>query len=582
MFKIANGIDKAELKHFLHRRAPSRNAALILAAIAIGCCSAFAAVALNKALEFLTMLRKTNSHHWWMFLLPAVGAGTALILSRKVFKESGGHGVGEVLAKVGLKQGILRPISILSSLLTSLLTIASGGSAGPEAPVVVSGAAMGSNLSRLCKMSGQSRMTLIGCGAAGSISAIFNAPVTGMIFAVEIILGEWTPYHLIPIAISSVVATQTSRILEGNIIPFNDQFPPMGVTDLGTSIMLALLAALISVAFVRSIRQVGSVCSALSNKPWLKAAAGGLAVGIIGIFYPLALGEGYDCIKMAIHGALPSGIGIVALMVGLRIATASLTLGSGGLGGIFAPCLVIGSLFGSLYYRLIAQFIPQHLLTGEGSYALLGMAGIVSGVMQAPLTSVFLVLEITHGYQDVMHIMTVTFLSSMLTHAFEPSSFYFKDLVEKGQLLRPKTDEKILADIDAGQLVRKATANACPQMTVSEFLKVLASTSQTHIPIINNETKEFMGMVDVVSARSSIFDPEQQQSNIGEVAIDRNAPQIESGMGAAEILEIMNRSGKRTLPVINDGDFAGFISKEDILAAYRGEMKSYAKSDNLF
>ncbi|NDV24904.1 chloride channel protein [Desulfovibrio sp. JC022] len=582
MFKSGNGISPAELKHFLHKRAPSRNAVLILAAVAIGGCSALAAVGLNKALDFLSMLRKTNSQHWWMFLLPAVGAAGAVILSKNIFKESGGHGVGEVIAKVGLKQGILRPVSIISSLLTSLLTIASGGSAGPEAPVVVSGSAMGSNLSRLFKMSGQSRMTLIGCGAAGSISAIFNAPVTGMIFAVEIILGEWTPYHLIPIAISSVVATQTSRLLEGNVIPFSDQFPPMGVTDLGSSILLAVLAALISVAFVRSIRQVGSICSSFTNKPWIKAASGGLAVGIIGIFFPLALGEGYTSIKMAIHGTLPDGIAIVALMGMIRVATTSLTLGSGGLGGIFAPCLVIGSLFGACYYRIISQIIPQHLLTGEGSYALLGMAGVVSGVMQAPLTSVFLVLEITHGYQAVMHIMTVTFISSMLTHAFEPSSFYFKDLVEKGQLLRPKTDEKILADIDTGELVHKELTYACPQMSVSEFLKVLSSTSQTHIPIINSETQEFMGMVDVVSARSSILDPDQQQSNIGEVAIDRNAPIVEQGMGAAEILETMNRSGKRTLPVMKDGNFSGFISKEDILSAYRGEMKSYGKSDNLF
>ena len=582
MFKLGNEISPAELKKFLHKRAPSRNAALILAAVTIGICSALAAVSLNKALEFMTMLRKSNSNEWWIFLLPALGATTAVLLSRKVFKESSGHGVGEVIAKVGLKQGILRPIKIISSPLTSLLTIASGGSAGPEAPVVVSGSAMGSNLSRICRMSGQSRMTLIGCGAAGSISAIFNAPVTGMIFAVEIILGEWTPYHLIPIAISSVVATQTSRILEGNIIPFSEQFTPMGITDLGTSILLALISALVSVFFVRSIRQVGSVCSNFTNKPWIKAAAGGLAVGLIGFFHPLALGEGYTSIKMAIHGTLPAGVAVIALMVILRIATTSLTLGSGGLGGIFAPCLVIGSLSGALYYRVISQFIPQHMITGEGSYALLGMAGVVSGVMQAPLTSVFLVLEITHGYQDVMHIMAVTFLSSMLTHAFEPSSFYFKDLVEKGQLLRPKTDAKILADIDTDELVHQDLTHASPQMTVSEFLKVLSNTAQTHVPIINSENNDFMGMVDVISARSAILDPEQQQSNISEVAIDRNAPAVEMGMGAAEILEIMNRSGKTTLPVMREGIFAGFINKEDILAAYRGEMKSYSNSDNLF
>lgn len=576
------GHHQATLRDFLHKRTPSKNALLILAATLIGICSALAAVTLNRTLDYLSALRTTHSDHWWIFLLPAAGAGAAVFLSRNILKESGGHGVGEVIAKVGLKQGILRPISILSSLVTSLMTIASGGSAGPEAPVVVSGSAMGSNLSRTLKMGGQSRMTLIGCGAAGSISAIFNAPVTGMIFAVEIILGEWTPYHLIPIAISSVVATQTSRLLQGNVIPFSQDFPPMSFADLGVSVLLALLSAIVSVFFVRSIRQIGSISSSLTNVPWIKACSGGLCVGLIGLFFPYALGEGYNSIKMAIHGTLPSGLSLVGLMLIARIATTSLTLGSGGLGGIFAPCLVIGSLFGTIFYRSITQLIPVQWLTGESSYALLGMAGIVSGVMQAPLTSVFLVLEITNGYHAVMHIMIVTFLSSMLTHAFEPASFYFKDLVEKGQLLRPKTDAKILADIDPEKLIHKDLTKVCPQMPVSDFMKMLTSTTQTHIPIIDSATNSFLGMVDVVSARSSILDPDRQQSNIGEVAIDRTAPSIEEGAGAEEILELMNRSGKRTLPVMRNGHFIGFITKEDILSAYRGEMKSYGSCDNLF
>lgn len=285
---------------------------------------------------------------------------------------------------------------------------------------------------------------------------------------------------------------------------------------------------------------------------------------------------------MAIHGTLPNGMTVIAIMLTMRIVTTSLTLGSGGLGGIFAPCLVIGSLFGSLFYRVVSQVIPPQWLTGETSYVLLGMAGIVSGVMQAPLTSVFLVLEITNGYQAVMQIMTVTFLSSMLTHVFEPSSFYFKDLVEKGQLLRPKTDAKILADIDPEKLVHKELTKVCPQMPVRDFIKVLSSTTQTHIPIIDSSTNKFLGIVDVVSARSSILDPEQQHNNIGEVAIDRNAPIIDCGMGTAEIIEIMNRSGKHTLPVMEQGNFIGFITKEDILSAYRGEMKSYGACDNLF
>lgn len=578
-------IDKPEntplLKRFLHRSEPFSNALLLLVAAAVGACAALAATGLNMSLEYLGQLRIANSDKWWMFALPAFGAMLAVIMSQRVFKESGGHGVGEVIACVGLKKGVIKPIAIISALVTSLLTICSGGSAGPEAPVVVSGSSMGSNLARLFRMSGQSRMTLVGCGAAGSISAIFNAPVTGMIFAVEIILGEWTPYNLVPIAISSVMATEVARALTGNVIPFGGSLPHMSIIDLQTSVFLALGASIISVLFVRSIRLAGSLTTKITSRPWLRAGVGGLAVGIIGIAFPDALGEGYASIRHAITGNFPFGISIVIILLVSRIATTSFTLGSGGPGGIFAPCLVIGSLFGVTFHRFVQSFFSADI-SGEGSYALLGMAGIVSGVMQAPLTSTFLVLEITNDYHAVIHVMIVAFLSSMLTHAFEPSSFYFKDLVEKGMLMRPKTDARILNDINPRELVLREIITSEPGMPVQEFLKLIQSSYQTHIPIIEKKTGAFKGMVDVVAARSSILDPERSGNFIGEIALDQDAPDVTPNMGAGQILELMEKSNRNTLPVIENGKFAGLITKGDILNAYRKELKQASKQDNLF
>lgn len=567
------------LRRFFHKREPLRNALLLLVAVVVGVCSALAATALNFALEYLGELRIAHSGAWWMFTVPALGAMLAVFLSRSVFRESGGHGVGEVIACVGLKKGIVRPVAMISALVTSLLTIASGGSAGPEAPVVVSGSSMGSNLARVFRMSGQSRMTLVGCGAAGSISAIFNAPVTGMIFAVEIILGEWTPYNLVPIAISSVVGTEVSRLLTGNVIPFGQTLPHMGIVDLQTSIVLALAASIASVVFVRSIRLVGSVSSKMSSRPWLKAGIGGLAVGIIGMTFPEAMGEGYSSIRQAINGSFPLGISAVLFLLVSRLATTSLTLGSGGPGGIFAPCLVIGSLFGIFFHRLVQPFAD---ISGESSYALMGMAGIVSGVMQAPLTSTFLVLEITNGYHAVVHVMIVAFLASMLTHAFEPSSFYFKDLVEKGMLIRPKTDARILTDINPQELIQKNLTTCEPGMSVQDFLGLLQNSSQTHIPIIAPESGAFKGMVDVVAARSSILDPERSDNYIGEIALDQEAPNVTSEMSAREVIELMNKSNRNTLPVVENGRFCGFITKGDIMSAYRKQLRSASKHENLF
>lgn len=569
------------LKKFLHRRAPLNNIVILFAAATVGACAAFAATGLNLALEYLGDLRIEHQQAWWMFALPGIGAMLAVILSRNIFHESGGHGVGEVIACVGLKKGVIKPIAIISALVTSLLTISSGGSAGPEAPVVVSGSSMGSNLSRLFRMSGQSRMTLVGCGAAGSISAIFNAPVTGMIFAVEIILGEWTPYNLVPIAISSVVATEVARILTGNVIPFGETLPHMGIVDLQSSVFIALGASIVSVLFVRSIRLCGTLSTKATNRPWLRAGIGGLIVGLIGLAFPDALGEGYASIRGAITGSFPPGIGLMLILLITRVATTSFTLGSGGPGGIFAPCLVIGSLFGVTFHRFVQPLISSDI-SGEGSYALLGMAGVVSGVMQAPLTSTFLVLEITNDYHAVIHVMIAAFLSSTLTHAFEPSSFYFKDLVEKGMLIRPKTDARILTDIDTKHIIRRDLITSEPDMPVADFLKLLQGSYQTHIPIIEKETGVYKGMVDVIAARPSILNPDRTEHIINEIAVDNNAPEVTPDMGAARIIEMMEKSDRTTLPVIENGKFAGVITKGDILDEYRKELKQASTRDHLF
>jgi CIC family chloride channel protein len=569
------------LKRFLHRRTPLNNLSILIVAAAVGACAALAATGLNLALEYLGNLRVSYTDRWWMLFLPAIGATLAVVLSRRIFHESGAHGVGEIIASVGLKKGVVKPIAMISALVTCLLTISSGGSAGPEAPVVVSGSSMGSNLARLFRMSGQSRMTLVGCGAAGSISAIFNAPVTGMIFAVEIILGEWTPYNLVPIAISSVVATEVARILTGNVIPFGETLPHMGIVDLQTSVLLALGASIISVFFVRSIRLSGSLATKITSRPWLRACLGGLAVGIIGLWFPDALGEGYSSIRHAITGSFQPGIALMMVMLISRIATTSFTLGSGGPGGIFAPCLVIGSLFGVTFHRMVQPFMSADI-SGEGSYALLGMAGIVSGVMQAPLTSTFLVLEITNDYHAVIHVMIAAFLSSTLTHIFEPTSFYFKDLVEKGMLIRPKTDARILTDINPQDLIRSDLVTSEPDMSVQTFIKLLQSSYQTHIPIIEKDTGSFKGMVDVIAARASILNPDRSENYISEIALDQNAPQITMDMGAAEIIEIMEKSDRNTLPVVENGKFKGIITKGDILNAYRKELKMASQQDHLF
>ena len=348
--------------------------------------------------------------------------------------------------------------SSFSRLISSCLTIGSGGSAGPEAPIVMSGSAIGSNIDRLLGLNDRQRVTLVGCGAAGAISAIFNAPIAGLIFAMEIILGEWAASNLIPIAIAAVAGTEISHLLQGKQIPFSHHHFNIGAVDIVACIGLAVFTALASIMLTRAIRTIHHHAGGIQLPSWLKAAGGGCAVGLIGLYLPMVLGEGYHAIREMMEGRFAPGIGLVFLAVLAKIMATALTLGSGGSGGIFAPCLVIGSFAGLTYHRALAYLWPGVDWVQEGCFVLLGMAGLVSGILQAPLTGIFLIVEITGGYEVILPLIIVSAISTTICHYMEPASFYLKDLVEKGQLMRPGTDARVLLQLLRGQPRRGSQA----------------------------------------------------------------------------------------------------------------------------
>ena len=346
---------------------------------------ALAATAFGSGLELLgTWIRSLQVPSWQYVLIPGIGAGLAWLMTHLIFREREGPGVPKVIASVCTGGGRLKFKTIFTGLVASLLTIAAGGSAGPEAPIVASGAAVGSNVARLFKLNQRLRETLVGCGAAGGIAAIFNAPVTGMIFSVEVIMGEWSVFNLMPIAISSVVAAELARVLRGNVVPFIAPYDRLAPADFIPLIVMALFCTLMSVALMRGLRQVKSTSEVLRLPKWLSPVIGGVLVGIIGIWLPDAMGEGYATIQHTIHSYYGDSLLFLFLLAVAKLLATCLTLGSGGAGGIFAPCLVIGSLSGLTFFRVVHSLWPHAIKAGESSFALLGMAAIVGGVMQAP------------------------------------------------------------------------------------------------------------------------------------------------------------------------------------------------------
>lgn len=545
---------------------------LILIAVIVGTCSGLAALALNRSLialfEWLHHLRI----YWWAFLLPAVGAALSSLFLEKVVNEAAGHGVPEVIYSVSRYGGLLRLRSSFSRLISSYLTIGTGGSAGPEAPVVMSGAAIGSNIAKFFALNDRQRVTLVGCGAAGAISSIFNAPIAGMVFTIEVILGEWSAVNIIPIAIASVAGTEISRLLQGNQIVFEHVQFNIAFIDIMACIGLAVLCAGASVLLTRLLKGMGRTAGRVKAPLWLKAAGGGCVVGLIGMFMPVVLGEGYHSIQAMIGGTFSTGLAFVAIAVLAKMAATAFTLGWGGSGGIFAPCLVIGSLTGLVYHRALLTIWPQVPWVGEGCFALLGMAGLVSGILQAPLTAIFLVVEISGGYEVILPLILVSAVSTTLCHYLEPASFYFKELVERGHLLRPGTDARVLTDLSVSELLETDCVCVRQDMVLRDFIQILKRSHRNHFPVEDSQTGQFLGMIHLDDLRPYLFNPAIYDAVFLDQVMDRSVLTVNLDDDVSEILRQMDVYNLFSMPVLSQGRHVGMVSKATFLDKYRKEL----------
>jgi len=538
----------------------------------VGICSGMAAVALSQALIAVLGWLHPYRTYGWAFLLPAVGAALSSLFLNKIMREGAGHGVPEVIYSVSRYGGLLRFRSSFSRLISSFLTIGSGGSAGPEAPIVMSGAAIGSNVARLFGLNDRQRVTLVGCGAAGAISAIFNAPIAGLIFAMEVILGEWAAANLIPIAIAAVAGTEISHFLQGKQIPFSHHQFDIGSIDLLACIGLAVFTALASIMLTRAIRMIHHKSDEISLPAWVKAACGGCAVGLIGLYLPMVLGEGYHAIREMMEGQFAPGIGLVCLAVLAKIIATSLTLGSGGSGGIFAPCLVIGSFAGLAYHRVLVYLWPGVEWVQEGCFVLLGMAGLVSGILQAPLTGIFLIVEITGGYDVILPLLIVSSVSTSLCHYFEPASFYFKDLVEKGQLLRPGTDARVLADLEVRELLETDCITVHTDMLLRNFVDIVKQSRRNLFPVEDDQTGHFKGMIYMDDIRPYLFDPLMYDTVLVGQLMNARVETVSPDDDVVEVLERMDADRLFNMPVVANHQFLGMLSKSTLLDQYRKEL----------
>ncbi|MCD6261979.1 MAG: chloride channel protein [Deltaproteobacteria bacterium] len=545
---------------------------LIIVAVLVGICGGYASVILNLGLQsgqhYLMHLRS----HWFAIFLPAAGAALSVFFLQYLVLDIGGHGIPEVIYSISRRGGLLRFRSSFSRLISCLLTIASGGSAGPEAPVVISGASIGSNIANLFYLKDRQRSVLVGCGAAAAIAAIFNAPATGIAFALEAIMGEWTHINIVPIAIASVVGTEVSRMLQGNQIPFRHHVFHIGANDILACCGLAVLTAATAIVFIRAMHSVGSNSGRIVHNPVLRAAIGGLLVGTIGLIFPDVLGEGYEHIRHIIEGQYSAGILLSGIYILAKILATSLTIGTGGSGGIFAPCLVIGSFTGFFYYRGLAYMFPHVTWAGAGYFGLLGMAGVMSSVLQAPMTGIFLIIEITGGYDVLVSVVLVSVLSATMSQYLEPFSIYHKELIERGELLMPRTDARVLSELSVMELIEQDCYVVSPEMRLRDLIDVIKRSHRDYFPVEDPKTKKFVGMIHLDDIRPYLFDQTLYDSVLVEEMMDRNPLSVSPEDELPDVLKRFDETKAWSLPVVYNGRFLGLISKATLLDYYRKEL----------
>jgi CIC family chloride channel protein len=546
---------------------------LLVLAIVVGLLAGCLALGLHAGTERLA--------HWLMplaegpggIVLPACGAllGSWVVVS--LMKEPAGHGVPEVVRAVCRKGGRMRPRSIVSRWLGSLLHVGAGGSAGLEGPIVHSGAAVGATIAEYAHLDERRRAILVACGVAAGIAGIFHAPLTGLAFAMEIVLAEVSALSLLPVVLAAAVAAALAQALHGDSAIFAAPLElSVSSTDLLLCLGLGLACGLGAVLLTRGVGWMDRLGQRLNLGRLGAPALFGVFVGLIGFFVPKALGDGYSLIHEVIAGDLSAGPFLLAGLFAAKLLASSISLGSGAPGGVFAPSLVLGALTGALFHRVIEPWIPGDQLASVGSFALAGMGGMVAGTLQAPLTGILLVMEVTGGYGASLALMATTVTSLLVARRFERWSIYMRVLAEAGDLLRPGTDQRILADVRVAECLDDAVLPVTEGMTLADLVRVARRTSRNHFPVLD-EDGALVGMLELSSVRELLLDPELARVTLVGTVMQEGGARVSADATLAEALAQFDAANAWVLPVVEGDRFLGLVSKSTLFGIYRNELR---------
>ena len=583
------------LLHWRERHVTDRQLIIVLS-FCIGVLAAIAAFLLHQLIflisHWLTGGFDTESINWLYLVFPMIGILLTMLFVRYIVKDNISHGITRILSAMSNKQGRLKRHNCWTSLVASALTIGFGGSVGAEAPIVLTGSAIGSNVGKLFRLDGRRLMLLVGCGATAAIAGIFKAPLAGLVFTVEVLMIDMTMSSLLPILVASVTATCTTYLLMGTDSLFSVQIADYKLIDcLPAGILLGILCGLVSLYFIRTMNVCERFFARLHNRPYLRWLIGGVVLSALILFFPSLYGEGYNSLNILMsddssawnslmHHSLFSGSEhLLLLYVGLVLLTkvfaTSATNGGGGVGGTFAPSLFVGGFGGFLFARLWNVYAIGPTLS-EKNFTLLGMAGVMAGIMHAPLTGIFLIAELTGGYRMLVPLMVVSICAYLTIIVFEPHSIYGIRLARQGKLLTHHTDASILLLMKIDDIIEQEEITVHPDTSLGDIVQSISRSDKNYIPVVDGGG-HLQGEIDIVRLRKVLFRMELYHHFTASQLMTPPVARLLHTDPMQEVMDTFERTEALQLPVVDsDGILKGYITRTRLYTTYRQMVADYS------
>ncbi len=561
---------------------------LLVLAFVVGVLSAVAAFVLhgliNTIVALLTGRFHADTYNWLYLVYPVVGIWLTSLFVRYVVRDNISHGITRILYAISSNRSRLKGHNTWSSVIASAITIGFGGSVGAEAPIVLTGSAIGSNLGQLFRLDNKTLMTLVGCGAAGAIAGIFKAPIAGLVFTLEVLMIDMTMSALLPILVSCVTATCFTYLFSGNAVLFSFHLDSdWTVERVPACILLGITCGLVSLYFIRTMNACEDLFARFKNKPYVKLLMGGVILSTLIFLFPSLYGEGYDMIRLLLngrgaedwnqvmegsffYGAPHLLLLYLAGIIIFKVFATTATNSGGGCGGTFAPSLFLGAVSGFLFaclWNMVFVAVP------ENNFSLLGMAGLMSGVMHAPLTGIFLIAELTGGYGLLLPLMVVATTAYLTIIIFEPHSIYTMRLARKGELVTHNKDQAILTLMSMDSVIERYEEHLHPGDDLGEVVRQISNSTRDVFPVVDDAGK-LLAVLVLDRVRHVMFRTELYHQLHVRDLMSQCAARLTTNDAMDLVMQTFDRTKAWTLPVVDtDGLFVGFIRRSHVTALYR-------------